>query len=200
MVKAILAFFNALMGYEAADSYISGRNSAHTMSHMSSSSLSGDGVVIALVAMIIIAVAVLFAIVVSTLKPEPEYEGMRDIRKEIDNEPDYYFESDRQSQAKGYGYSSRKLAITNVRNGEKKEFFVPDIIKVGRSAICDFVIPDMCVSSMHFMINMRGDRAFASDCNSTNGTVINGRYIHDETEIYHGSVISAGQTQLLIDM
>lgn len=73
-------------------------------------------------------------------------------------------------------------------------------ITVGRDSGCDIVIsdPDYVVSRVHAEITLSGATWFYKDM-STNGTVINGRRVHnEEISIEHGtSVLFAGKIPLV---
>jgi len=48
------------------------------------------------------------------------------------------------------------------------------VYEVGRSAPADILIPIPTVSSRHALLRVEANRVYATDLNSTNGTVING--------------------------
>lgn len=71
-------------------------------------------------------------------------------------------------------------------------------ISIGRSAGNDIVLNATNISKKHCMITNKNGRLFIQDLNSTNGTAVNGERIHFDTEIFSGSIIQIGKSELLV--
>lgn len=73
---------------------------------------------------------------------------------------------------------------------------VKQSLTVGRLAECDLVVDDPGASRQHARIHREGDAFVVTDLGSTNGTLVNGRSIHDH-ELRDGDTITIGETDLL---
>lgn len=74
---------------------------------------------------------------------------------------------------------------------------------VGRSSTADISIADSGISRRHMEIYRRGDRYFARDLGSTNGTYVDGDRLDPEaagTELFDGALISLGGARLRFRM
>jgi hypothetical protein len=65
---------------------------------------------------------------------------------------------------------------------------------LGRSGNADISFADRYASGLHARVYPRGDRYFAEDMNSTNGTLLNGGPVGGETELADGDLIAIGDT------
>jgi pSer/pThr/pTyr-binding forkhead associated (FHA) protein len=63
---------------------------------------------------------------------------------------------------------------------------------IGRHSSCDLVIPNSKLSREHMVIERSGDRFFASDPGSSNGTEMNSQPLIDRTEIMDGDRANLG--------
>jgi hypothetical protein len=63
---------------------------------------------------------------------------------------------------------------------------------IGRHSSCDLVIPNSKLSREHILIERSGDRFFATDPGSSNGTEINSQPLLDRTEIMNGDRANLG--------
>ncbi|HXF70998.1 MAG TPA: DUF3662 and FHA domain-containing protein [Actinomycetota bacterium] len=70
-----------------------------------------------------------------------------------------------------------------------------DVVTVGRLPACDVVLPDPGVSRRHAEIRRTGDRFEIVDLGSTNGTMVNGRYVR-AAELRDGDRVTIGGTIL----
>lgn len=70
-------------------------------------------------------------------------------------------------------------------------------ISIGRVNGNDIVIEAGTISKKHCMITNRNGRIFIQDLNSTNGTFVNGERINFETEIFSGTTVRVGKTDLI---
>jgi serine phosphatase RsbU (regulator of sigma subunit)/pSer/pThr/pTyr-binding forkhead associated (FHA) protein len=67
---------------------------------------------------------------------------------------------------------------------------------IGRSSACEIQIADASVSRRHAEIVRRGDRFFIRDLGSRNGTLVNGRQVHELCEFGPGDRIEVGDIEL----
>ena len=68
---------------------------------------------------------------------------------------------------------------------------------IGRSPACDLVLRDDSVSRRHLMLSIDGDHVVVTDLGSTNGTLLNGRWI-TLAEARPGDVLRLGETELIL--
>jgi pSer/pThr/pTyr-binding forkhead associated (FHA) protein len=68
---------------------------------------------------------------------------------------------------------------------------------IGRSRSCDLVLRDDSVSRRHLMLTVDGDHVLVTDLGSTNGTLLNGRWI-TEAEARPGDVLQLGEIELVL--
>jgi hypothetical protein len=85
---------------------------------------------------------------------------------------------------------------TLVLSDERAFVIVKQSLTVGRLAECDLVVDDPGASRQHARIHREGDAFVVTDLGSTNGTLVNGRSIHDH-ELRDGDTITIGETDLL---
>jgi hypothetical protein len=67
-------------------------------------------------------------------------------------------------------------------------------ISIGRSKDADVQIEDRYASGVHARVFPRGERFYAEDMNSTNGTLLNGASLHGEAELMDGDTVQIGDT------
>ena len=78
-------------------------------------------------------------------------------------------------------------------NGESGRVRVEgDRFTVGRHSSCNLVIPNSKLSREHLLIERSGDRFYASDQGSSNGTELNSQPLLDRTEIVSGDRANLG--------
>jgi hypothetical protein len=68
---------------------------------------------------------------------------------------------------------------------------------IGRSRSCDLVLRDDSVSRRHLMLTVDGDHVVVTDLGSTNGTLLNGRWI-TQAEARPGDVLQLGEIELVL--
>jgi DNA segregation ATPase FtsK/SpoIIIE, S-DNA-T family len=68
--------------------------------------------------------------------------------------------------------------------------------RLGRGADCDIRIADKALSREHLLIDVVGSKIRIKDAGSTNGTFIEGRRLHEESELDLGQVVEAGTSLL----
>jgi FHA domain len=71
---------------------------------------------------------------------------------------------------------------------------------IGRADHCDICLDDGAVSRDHLEISAHGDVLVASDLDSLNGTVLNGRLLDRPTRLKDGDVLLAGGHRLQIQI
>lgn len=64
-------------------------------------------------------------------------------------------------------------------------------LSIGRKHENDIQINDLTVSGRHALITSQGGKEYVEDLGSTNGTLVNGKYINKET-LGHGNIIQIG--------
>lgn len=60
---------------------------------------------------------------------------------------------------------------------------------IGRDLSCNIVLDHVTVSKLHSIITTAGNQAYLSDCNSTNGVVLNGRKVEGQCQLHEKDVI-----------
>ena len=70
------------------------------------------------------------------------------------------------------------------------------ILTIGRDPSNDLVLPDAMVSRRHAVIEQRGTQYFLRDCNSANGSVVNGDRV-SERGLRDGDLVAIGSMRLL---
>jgi uncharacterized RDD family membrane protein YckC len=70
------------------------------------------------------------------------------------------------------------------------------ILTIGRDPSNDLVLPDAMVSRRHAVIETRGRQFFLRDCNSANGSVVNGDRV-SERGLRDGDLVAIGSMRLL---
>ena len=88
------------------------------------------------------------------------------------------------------------LELTVGEKVEKRFVINPLGVKIGRTAPADIIIADPRVSRLHCMVELAGDQLRVSDLNSTNGTYIDSKRVHDEALLDIGSVLQVGNVSL----
>jgi pSer/pThr/pTyr-binding forkhead associated (FHA) protein len=68
---------------------------------------------------------------------------------------------------------------------------------IGRSRSCDLVLRDDSVSRRHLMLTVSDDHVMVTDLGSTNGTLLNGRWII-QAEARPGDVLQLGEIELVL--
>jgi uncharacterized RDD family membrane protein YckC len=88
--------------------------------------------------------------------------------------------------------------IINPNAANRRELVLsPDVIlTIGRDPSNDLVLPDAMVSRRHAVVEQRGSQYFLRDCNSANGSVVNGDRI-SERGLRDGDLVAIGSMRLL---
>jgi uncharacterized RDD family membrane protein YckC/predicted nucleic acid-binding Zn ribbon protein len=69
---------------------------------------------------------------------------------------------------------------------------------VGRSRDCDVVVRDATVSRAHALVAVTGGRVTVQDLGSSNGTLVNGQRVHEETELGDGDQVRLGRVRMTL--
>jgi len=88
------------------------------------------------------------------------------------------------------------LELTVGDKVEKRFIINPLGVKIGRTAPADIIIADPRVSRLHCKVELAGDQLRVHDLNSTNGTYIEGKRVHDAALLDIGSVLQVGNVSL----
>jgi pSer/pThr/pTyr-binding forkhead associated (FHA) protein len=74
----------------------------------------------------------------------------------------------------------------------------PGINRVGRAPDCDFSIDHPTVSTIHCEFILSADGLILSDCNSTNGSFVNGDPVK-EVRLLSGQTVTLGDVELFVE-
>ena len=88
--------------------------------------------------------------------------------------------------------------IVNPTSNNRREITLSrgTLLAIGRDPSNDLVLPDAMVSRRHAVIEWRGSQFFVRDCNSSNGSVVNGDRI-SEKSLRDGDLVAIGTARLL---
>jgi len=87
--------------------------------------------------------------------------------------------------------------IVNPTSSARREIPLPrSLLSIGRDPSNDLVLPDAMVSRRHAVIEYRGSQFFIRDCNSSNGSLVNGDKV-SERSLRDGDLVAIGTARLL---
>ena len=88
--------------------------------------------------------------------------------------------------------------IINPNAANRRELVLSSdvILTIGRDPSNDLVLPDAMVSRRHAVVEQRGSQFFLRDCNSANGSVVNGDRV-SERGLRDGDLVALGSMRLL---
>lgn len=87
--------------------------------------------------------------------------------------------------------------IVNPTSSSRREFALPrTLVSIGRDPSNDVVLPDAMVSRRHAVIEYRGSQYYIRDCNSSNGSLVNGDRV-SERSLRDGDLVAIGTARLL---
>jgi hypothetical protein len=87
--------------------------------------------------------------------------------------------------------------VVNPTSANRREIALGrTLLCIGRDPSNDLVLPDAMVSRRHAVIEYRGSQYFLRDCNSSNGSVINGDRV-SERGLRDGDMVAIGSARLL---
>ncbi len=88
--------------------------------------------------------------------------------------------------------------IVNPTSSNRREIALSrsTLLAIGRDPSNDLVLPDAMVSRRHAVVEWRGSQYFLRDCNSSNGSVVNGDRISEKL-LRDGDLVAIGTARLL---
>jgi pSer/pThr/pTyr-binding forkhead associated (FHA) protein len=87
-----------------------------------------------------------------------------------------------------------------LRNPAVGKFEIDNKAVIGRNEECGIPVEDPFASSEHSMIFKKKGKFHIKDCNSKNGTTVNGKIISSETRLKRGDEISLGNILFRVDL
>jgi uncharacterized RDD family membrane protein YckC len=89
-----------------------------------------------------------------------------------------------------------KLIINPTSSSKREIGLARTVISIGRDPSNDVVLPDAMVSRRHAVIEYRGSQYYLRDCNSSNGSLVNGDRV-SERSLRDGDLVAIGTARLL---
>src|SRR5437870_45570 len=89
-----------------------------------------------------------------------------------------------------------KIIINPTSSSRREIALARSIVSIGRDPSNDVVLPDAMVSRRHAVIEYRGSQYFLRDCNSSNGSLVNGDRV-SERNLRDGDLVAIGTARLL---
>jgi len=89
-----------------------------------------------------------------------------------------------------------KLIINPTSSARREIALARTIVSIGRDPSNDVVLPDAMVSRRHAVIEYRGSQYFLRDCNSSNGSLVNGDRV-SERNLRDGDLVAIGTARML---
>jgi len=90
-----------------------------------------------------------------------------------------------------------KLILNPTSSSSRREIALArSIVSIGRDPSNDVVLPDAMVSRRHAVIEYRGSQYYLRDCNSSNGSLVNGDRV-SERNLRDGDLVAIGTARLL---
>jgi uncharacterized RDD family membrane protein YckC/predicted component of type VI protein secretion system len=89
-----------------------------------------------------------------------------------------------------------KLIINPTSSSRREITLARTIVSIGRDPSNDVVLPDAMVSRRHAVIEYRGSQYFLRDCNSSNGSLVNGDRV-SERNLRDGDLVAIGTARIL---
>lgn len=89
-----------------------------------------------------------------------------------------------------------KLIINPTSAARREIPLARSLVSIGRDPSNDLVLPDAMVSRRHAVIEYRGAQYFIRDCNSSNGSLVNGDRVN-ERGLRDGDLVAIGTARLL---
>ncbi|MFI5184295.1 MAG: FHA domain-containing protein [Vicinamibacteria bacterium] len=87
--------------------------------------------------------------------------------------------------------------IVNPTSSSRREIALPrTLLSIGRDPGNDLVLPDAMVSRRHAVIELRGSQYYIRDCNSSNGSLVNGDRVNEKS-LRDGDLVAIGTARLL---
>ena len=89
-----------------------------------------------------------------------------------------------------------KLIVNPTSSSRREIPLARTLLSIGRDPSNDVVLPDAMVSRRHAVIEYRGSQYFLRDCNSSNGSLVNGDRV-SERSLRDGDLVAIGTARLL---
>ena len=89
-----------------------------------------------------------------------------------------------------------KLIVNPTSSSRREISLSRTIVSIGRDPSNDVVLPDAMVSRRHAVIEWRGSQYYLRDCNSSNGSLVNGDKV-SERNLRDGDLVAIGTARLL---
>ena len=89
-----------------------------------------------------------------------------------------------------------KLIVNPTSSARREIPLARALLSIGRDPSNDVVLPDAMVSRRHAVIEYRGSQYFIRDCNSSNGSLVNGDRV-SERSLRDGDLVAIGTARLL---
>jgi uncharacterized RDD family membrane protein YckC len=87
--------------------------------------------------------------------------------------------------------------IVNPSSASRREIPLPrTVLSIGRDPGNDVVLPDAMVSRRHAVVEFRGSQYYIRDCNSSNGSLVNGDRV-SERNLRDGDLVAIGTARIL---
>jgi uncharacterized RDD family membrane protein YckC len=89
-----------------------------------------------------------------------------------------------------------KLIVNPTSSSRREINLSRTLVSIGRDPSNDLVLPDAMVSRRHAVIEYRGSQYYLRDCNSSNGSLVNGDRV-SERNLRDGDLVAIGTARLL---
>jgi uncharacterized RDD family membrane protein YckC len=89
-----------------------------------------------------------------------------------------------------------KLIVNPTSSARREVALARTLLSIGRDPSNDVVLPDAMVSRRHAVIEYRGSQYYLRDCNSSNGSLVNGDRV-SEKSLRDGDLVAIGTARLL---
>jgi uncharacterized RDD family membrane protein YckC len=89
-----------------------------------------------------------------------------------------------------------KLILNPTSSTRREVNLTRNLLSIGRDPSNDLVLPDAMVSRRHAVIEHRGSQYYLRDCNSSNGSVVNGDRV-SERSLRDGDLVAIGTARML---
>jgi uncharacterized RDD family membrane protein YckC len=89
-----------------------------------------------------------------------------------------------------------KIIVNPTSSSRREVALSRSLVSIGRDPSNDVVLPDAMVSRRHAVIEYRGAQYYIRDCNSSNGSLVNGDRV-SERSLRDGDLVAIGTARLL---
>lgn len=93
-----------------------------------------------------------------------------------------------------------KLTLVDTKTHDFKILPLTGKTTIGRRRSNDLVLSDNTVSGQHCIILAEGDEVYIQDLDSTNGTFLNGKRIHEKTVLQRGDKLMLGKQEFTVNL